>query len=151
VTTQPALTGANPSGAPDGPAEVLSDTKELSHIHGVWYGPSGYQLPIGIPYVGAAAGGLAFVFALPLVAVIGVHGLWHYGAAALLAIIAGWLIYKNTSSDRSVWVLLAGLAREASAPRPPAPEPAPGRGRGHLRLIAGSGREAGEEVSPDGP
>ena len=107
-----------------GPFEVLSSGKELSRIHKSWLGPQGFTLPWPIPYVGAAAFGVTLIFAVPLLAVVGLSGLWHYGAAVMLAVLAGWAVARISSSDRPIGAFAAAIWHEMSAPRPPRERPA---------------------------
>jgi hypothetical protein len=119
--------GQHGDGHAPGPYEILSSGKELSRIHKSWLGPQGFTLPWPIPYVGAAGFGVALLFAVPLLGVFGLAGLWHYGGAVALAVAVGWAVSRISSSDRPMGAFLAALWHEMSAPRPPRDRPESGR------------------------
>jgi len=138
-------------GPAHGPYEILGAGKELSRIHKSWLGPENFTLPWPIPYVGAAAAGVALVFLIPLLAVFGLPGIWLYITAALLAVIAGWVVSRTSNADRPIWALAAGLWHELGAPRPTRARPESGQGRSSrlpfAQLLRGLWARAGRDGS----
>lgn len=109
--TQPQL----PAGRRD---VKLRPDDEIYRHNRSWLGPTGYTLPVRVPYRAMPVFAAVFVPGLVFLRIVGASGLALYFVDVLISGTFAALVVRLTGPERPVSALLTIFVHEISAPRP---------------------------------